>query len=76
MRLCCEAQMDRLILICYTGVLMWEIYTLGRMPYERLNNSDIVDKVPAGYRLYRPQMASDRIYSIMTLCWHEVCNVL
>ncbi|XP_062846719.1 tyrosine-protein kinase BTK-like [Trichomycterus rosablanca] len=53
------------------GVLMWEIYTLGRMPYERLNNSDIVDKVPAGYRLYRPQMASDRIYSIMTMCWHE-----
>uniref|UniRef100_A0AAR2JZE7 Tyrosine-protein kinase n=1 Tax=Pygocentrus nattereri TaxID=42514 RepID=A0AAR2JZE7_PYGNA len=53
------------------GVLMWEIYTLGRMPYERMNNTEIVDKVAAGYRLYRPQMANDRIYSVMTTCWHE-----
>ncbi|KAL7885995.1 hypothetical protein AOLI_G00062900 [Acnodon oligacanthus] len=53
------------------GVLMWEIYTLGRMPYERMNNTEIVDKVAAGYRLYRPQMANDQIYSVMTTCWHE-----
>lgn len=51
---------------------MWEVYTLGRMPYERLNNSEIVHEVTGGYRLYRPQMANDRIYSIMTKCWHEV----
>lgn len=51
---------------------MWEVYTLGRMPYERLNNNEIVHEVTAGYRLYRPQMANDRIYSIMTKCWHEV----
>lgn len=51
---------------------MWEVYTLGRMPYERLNNTEIVNEVTAGYRLYRPQMANDRIYSIMTKCWHEV----
>ncbi|XP_034161685.1 tyrosine-protein kinase BTK isoform X3 [Pangasianodon hypophthalmus] len=53
------------------GILMWEVYTLGRMPYERLNNTEIVHEVTAGYRLYRPQMANDRIYSIMTKCWHE-----
>uniref|UniRef100_A0A4W4G1R1 non-specific protein-tyrosine kinase n=1 Tax=Electrophorus electricus TaxID=8005 RepID=A0A4W4G1R1_ELEEL len=53
------------------GVLMWEVYTLGRMPYERLNNTEIVDKVSTGYRLYRPQMANDKIYNIMMNCWHE-----
>ncbi|KAF4085509.1 hypothetical protein AMELA_G00095950 [Ameiurus melas] len=53
------------------GILMWEVYTLGRMPYERLNNNEIVHEVSSGYRLYRPQMANDRIYSIMTKCWHE-----
>lgn len=53
------------------GVLMWEVYTLGRMPYERLNNAEIVNEVAAGYRLYRPQMATDKVYSIMTKCWHE-----
>uniref|UniRef100_A0A8C9WLZ7 Tyrosine-protein kinase n=1 Tax=Scleropages formosus TaxID=113540 RepID=A0A8C9WLZ7_SCLFO len=53
------------------GVLMWEVYTLGRMPYERLSNTEIVDKVSAGFRLYRPQLANERIYSIMTNSWHD-----
>uniref|UniRef100_A0A8B9GNQ6 Tyrosine-protein kinase n=1 Tax=Astyanax mexicanus TaxID=7994 RepID=A0A8B9GNQ6_ASTMX len=53
------------------GVLMWEIYTLGRMPYDRMNNTEIVEKVSGGHRLYRPQLANDRIYSVMTSCWHD-----
>ncbi|KAJ8385700.1 hypothetical protein AAFF_G00183000 [Aldrovandia affinis] len=53
------------------GVLMWEVYTLGKMPYERLNNTEIVENVSSGLRLYRPQLAQDRIYGIMTSCWHE-----
>ncbi|KAM4622112.1 tyrosine-protein kinase BTK isoform 1-T1 [Polymixia lowei] len=51
------------------GVLMWEVYTLGRLPYERLNNTEIVEQVSRGLRLYRPQPANDRVYSIMTSCW-------
>ncbi|KAL4631630.1 tyrosine-protein kinase BTK [Arapaima gigas] len=53
------------------GVLMWEIYTLGKMPYERLSNTEIVQKVSTGLRLYRPQLANERIYSIMTACWND-----
>ncbi|XP_046876945.1 tyrosine-protein kinase BTK [Hypomesus transpacificus] len=53
------------------GVLMWEVYTLGRMPYERLNNTEIVEQVSRGLRLYRPQLANDRVYTIMTSCWIE-----
>ncbi|XP_034037776.1 tyrosine-protein kinase BTK isoform X2 [Thalassophryne amazonica] len=51
------------------GVLMWEVYTLGRLPYERLNNAEIADQVSRGLRLYRPQLANDRVYSIMSICW-------
>uniref|UniRef100_A0A0E9WJG0 Serine-threonine/tyrosine-protein kinase catalytic domain-containing protein n=1 Tax=Anguilla anguilla TaxID=7936 RepID=A0A0E9WJG0_ANGAN len=51
---------------------MWEVYTLGKMPYDRLNNTEIVDKVSSGLRLYRPQLATEPIYRIMTLCWHDV----
>ncbi|XP_066571117.1 tyrosine-protein kinase BTK [Amia ocellicauda] len=51
------------------GVLMWEIYTLGKMPYDRLNNTEIVEKVSNGLRLYRPQLANERVYTIMTTCW-------
>uniref|UniRef100_A0A674PGJ6 Tyrosine-protein kinase n=1 Tax=Takifugu rubripes TaxID=31033 RepID=A0A674PGJ6_TAKRU len=53
------------------GVLLWEVYTLGKLPYERLNNQEIVDKVSSGRRLYRPQLASEKVYAVMTSCWHE-----
>ncbi|CAM5140158.1 unnamed protein product [Eretmochelys imbricata] len=53
------------------GVLMWEVYSLGKMPYERFNNSETTDHVTQGLRLYRPQLASERLYAIMYSCWHE-----
>ncbi|XP_025910458.1 tyrosine-protein kinase BTK [Nothoprocta perdicaria] len=53
------------------GVLMWEIYSLGKMPYERFNNSETTEHVIQGLRLYRPQQASERVYGIMYSCWHE-----
>ncbi|KFQ00140.1 Tyrosine-protein kinase BTK, partial [Haliaeetus albicilla] len=37
------------------GVLMWEVYSLGKMPYERFNNSETTEHVIQGLRLYRPQ---------------------
>lgn len=53
------------------GVLMWEVYTLGRLPYERLNNTEIVDQVSRGLRLFRPQLANEKVYSIMSSCWQD-----
>ncbi|XP_015282772.1 PREDICTED: LOW QUALITY PROTEIN: tyrosine-protein kinase BTK [Gekko japonicus] len=54
------------------GVLMWEVYTLGKMPYERFTNSETTEHVTTALRLlYRPQLASERVYSIMYSCWHE-----
>ncbi|XP_044887337.1 tyrosine-protein kinase BTK isoform X2 [Mauremys mutica] len=53
------------------GVLMWEVYSLGKMPYERFNNSETTEHVTQGLRLYRPQLASERVYAIMYSCWHE-----
>ncbi|XP_053180100.1 tyrosine-protein kinase BTK [Scomber japonicus] len=51
------------------GVLMWEVYTLGQLPYERLNNTEIVEQVSRGRRLFRPQLANEKVYSIMSSCW-------
>lgn len=55
------------------GILMWEVFTLGKQPYELYDNMQVIEKVSQGYRLYRPQLASDIIYQIMYNCWHEVC---
>ncbi|KFQ92426.1 Cytoplasmic tyrosine-protein kinase BMX, partial [Nipponia nippon] len=53
------------------GILMWEVFTLGKQPYELYDNMQVIEKVSQGYRLYRPQLVSDIIYQIMYNCWHE-----
>ncbi|XP_008274416.1 tyrosine-protein kinase BTK-like isoform X1 [Stegastes partitus] len=53
------------------GVLMWEVYSLGKLPYERLNNTEMVEQVSRGLRLYRPQLANEKVYSIMLNCWQD-----
>lgn len=54
------------------GILMWEVFTLGKQPYELYENIQVIEKVSEGYRLYRPQLASETIYEIMYSCWHEL----
>ncbi|CAJ0940371.1 unnamed protein product [Ranitomeya imitator] len=53
------------------GVLMWEVFTEGKMPFESYSNLEVVEMVSRGDRLYRPRLASNRIYTIMVACWHE-----
>ncbi|XP_029310451.1 tyrosine-protein kinase Tec isoform X6 [Cottoperca gobio] len=53
------------------GVLMWEVFTEGRMPFEQSQNHEVVSLVSKGHRLYRPKMATPAIYDIMQLSWHE-----
>ncbi|XP_075051447.1 tyrosine-protein kinase Tec [Mixophyes fleayi] len=53
------------------GVLMWEVFTEGKMPFESYSNVEVVDIVTRGNRLYRPRLASKQIHTIMMACWHE-----
>ena len=50
---------------------MWEVFSLGKQPYDLYDNSQVVVKVSQGHRLYRPQLASDTVYEVMYRCWHE-----
>jgi tyrosine-protein kinase Tec len=53
------------------GVLLWEIYSLGTIPYPTMNNAQTVDKVTRGYRMDKPELASETIYEVMKGCWHQ-----
>ncbi|XP_069780807.1 tyrosine-protein kinase Tec-like isoform X3 [Narcine bancroftii] len=53
------------------GVLMWEVYNDGKMPFETKTNAEVVEFISCGYRLYRPKRASKVVYEIMNHCWHE-----
>ncbi|XP_070549771.1 fibroblast growth factor receptor-like isoform X2 [Ptychodera flava] len=53
------------------GILMWELITQGGLPYERMSEKDVYDKVPKGYRLKRPIHCPIETYNLMTNCWHK-----
>ncbi|NXP62788.1 TXK kinase, partial [Chloropsis cyanopogon] len=53
------------------GVLMWEVFTEGKMPFETKSNSEVVHEISQGNRLYRPHLASHPVYKVMYSCWHE-----
>ncbi|XP_025205884.1 tyrosine-protein kinase Btk29A isoform X2 [Melanaphis sacchari] len=51
------------------GVLMWEIFTCGKMPYGRLKNTEVVDRVQRGIILEKPKMCFKEVYEVMRKCW-------
>ncbi|XP_064141922.1 tyrosine-protein kinase TXK isoform X5 [Loxodonta africana] len=53
------------------GVLMWEVFTEGKMPFENKSNLQVVEAISKGFRLYRPYLAPMSIYEVMYSCWHE-----
>ena len=52
------------------GVLLYEVFSLGKMPYETMNNVDMLKFLLQGSRLEQPQYASDAMYDLMKSCWH------
>ncbi|XP_070978113.1 tyrosine-protein kinase SRK2-like [Oncorhynchus clarkii lewisi] len=58
------------------GILLYEIMTFGEMPYPNMNNSEVKQKVPKGYRMpcpVKPYCSKD-MYKIMLDCWKENKN--
>lgn len=48
----------------FTGVLMWEVFTCGKMPYGRLKNTEVVERVQRGNVLERPKACAKEIYEV------------
>jgi len=53
------------------GVLMWEVVTLGSVPYPGLPPTDVMKKVRDGYRLEKPEHCKRELYNIMVKCWEK-----
>ncbi|XP_076067196.1 vascular endothelial growth factor receptor 3-like isoform X2 [Oratosquilla oratoria] len=53
------------------GVILWELFSLGETPYPDIEciNRKFYKELDKGYRMEKPQYASDDIYDIMTECW-------
>ena len=54
------------------GILLWEVFSLGYMPYPGRGNQEVMQLVTAGGRLEPPQNCPAPVYHVMTLCWHGI----
>lgn len=52
------------------GVLMWEVFTCGKMPYGRMKNAEVVDMVQHGRVLEKPRFCPSDVYNVMQQCWN------
>lgn len=57
------------IIFFYAGVLMWEIFSCGKMPYGRLKNTEVVERVQRGIVLETPKGCPKEVYDVMRKCW-------
>eukprot|EP00053_Salpingoeca_punica_P017248 m.165541 g.165541 ORF g.165541 m.165541 type:complete len:630 (+) comp17160_c0_seq3:480-2369(+) len=54
------------------GVLLTEIITYGRKPYQGLTNKEVVAKLESGYRMPCPPGCPPELYNLMLDCWKAV----
>lgn len=43
---------------------MWEVFTCGKMPYGRLKNTEVVERVQRGIILEKPKACAKEIYDV------------
>ncbi|XP_053498105.1 macrophage colony-stimulating factor 1 receptor isoform X1 [Ictalurus furcatus] len=52
------------------GILLWEIFSLGKSPYPNiLVDSKFYKMIKCGYQMSRPDFAPPEMYTIMKTCW-------
>lgn len=53
------------------GVLLWEVMSLGFMPYTGIRNREVMLHVARGARLGAPCNCPAPVFSIMGMCWSQ-----
>lgn len=56
------------------GVLLWEVYSNGKIPYPGWRNQETVDNILQGHRLPAPKDTAPFIAEIIARCWNEEPN--
>ena len=54
------------------GVVIWEVFMDGEMPYPSLNNDEVLSGVVAGHRMDRPPSCPPEMWTIAFSCWNSV----
>ena len=51
------------------GVVLWEMFSFGEIPYGSLSNREVSDEVERGRRLSPPSGCPRSVYYVMASCW-------
>ncbi|XP_066029968.1 fibroblast growth factor receptor 3-like [Pocillopora verrucosa] len=51
------------------GIVLYEIFTVGGIPYEGWSQSTTMKKIEEGYRLPKPEHIDDSLYAVMLNYW-------
>ena len=63
----------KLFYICRSfGILLWEVMSLGYMPYPGRGNQEVMQLVTNGGRLEPPNYCPGPVYGLMCQCWHPI----
>ncbi|XP_046748827.1 mast/stem cell growth factor receptor Kit-like [Diprion similis] len=57
------------------GIVLWEFFTLARTPYPSMGAKEQYDQLTDGYRMEKPEYATEEIYDIILNCWKEKPNL-
>ncbi|XP_006826118.1 tyrosine-protein kinase receptor Tie-1-like, partial [Saccoglossus kowalevskii] len=53
------------------GIVLWEIATLGDVPYNDMSTQEVIESMNQGYRMARPDKCRQDVYSTMENCWAD-----
>ncbi|KAJ1180115.1 hypothetical protein NDU88_005339 [Pleurodeles waltl] len=51
------------------GILLWETFSLGAVPYSTMSNQQTRESLEKGYRLPSPDRCPADVYQLMQRCW-------
>lgn len=51
------------------GVLVWEVFSDGQLPYSGMNDSEVVSYVRGNSVLPRPKTCPPNVYEVLKSCW-------
>jgi len=53
------------------GILLWEMWSYGEMPYKGWPNDKVMAEVQGGFRMGNPKNCPTFMYGLMLDCWRE-----
>jgi len=51
------------------GILLWELFSEGNLPYPGMSNKETTEQVLKGYRMTPPENCPVQISQLMKKCW-------